>query len=69
MLNPDENMAKELNAIVNDDLRATFPNARLKHEPHPAAKPSGTTVQQDIEALKARLALIAQGIELLKAQL
>lgn len=64
MLNPDETMAREFDRVLAED----FPNARLKHEPHP--KPNGaTTVSQDIEALQAKLALIARGIEMLKGQL
>ena len=63
-----DEMAKE----IENALKTDFPNARLKHAPHPGngePKPERTTVAQDIEALKAKLALIAKGIEMLREQL
>lgn len=63
-----DEMAKE----IQNALDADFPNLKLKHAPHPGPgdpKPKPTTVSQDIEALRAKLAIIAQGIELLKGQL
>jgi hypothetical protein len=65
-----DEMAKE----IENALKQDFPNARLKHAPHSSPgsgepKPERTTVIQDIEALKAKLALIAKGIEMLREQL
>jgi hypothetical protein len=70
MLNPDETMAKELDAIVNADLGKEFPNAKLKHQ-SPLPKPNGaaTTVSEDLEALKVKLDTIIRGAEMLRAQL
>jgi hypothetical protein len=65
-----DEMAKEIQTALERD----FPNApKLKHAPHPGGngepQPPRTTVSQDIDALKAKLTVIARGIEMLKGQL
>jgi hypothetical protein len=69
-----DEMAKEFDRILDADLKKDFPNApKLKHTPHPSGngepQPPRTTVSQDIDALRAKLTVIARDIELLKGQL
>jgi hypothetical protein len=63
----------EIAKQIGDALEKDFPGAKLKHAPHPAGngepQPPRTTVSQDIDALKAKLTMIARGIEMLKGQL
>jgi hypothetical protein len=65
-----DEIARQIQAEIDKD----FPAAKLKHTPNgpgPSGegKPPATTVSQDIDSLKAKLTVIARGIEMLKGQL
>jgi hypothetical protein len=68
MLNPDETMAKELHDAINSDLKAEFPNAKLRHAPAGAKLPAAT-VRGDLDAAIAKLETMLEAMRLLKAQL
>jgi len=65
-----DEIARQIQAEIDKDFPAA---TKLKHAPLGAGngepKQPATTIGQDIEALKAKLTLIARGIEMLKGQL